>query len=399
MQILPPLRPSARRAFVIDFRAGILFGVFAGAVIPFLAVTARRIGASPLEVAIVTSAPAIGMILTAYWATFVMGRNPIPYVVWPAVVGRSMFLLAPFVHTPPLFVAMVMTHHLVTSMLMPPYTETVRLMYPSDRRQTLVGFIRVGVSLVGIVTAAIAGRLLESYGHGIVFAVGAAFGVASAVVFGGIRAPAPESPAPRRPPLNDAWRASWADPTFRRLLLVVFVYGFGAWMTNPAVPLLLVDEFNATDAQVGLLAAAHAAAQMAGFLLWGRFIDRHSGLRVFRLMWMIGWLGPAVYYFAPSTWFALFPFALDGFMNAAFELAWMATVIQLAPADRAAQYSGAYHSLVGVRGVIAPLVAGVAIQLTDVRLVFPVAALFMAAAAILGWRFLPLQPADPASPR
>jgi MFS family permease len=397
VQILPPLRSPARRVFAIDFRAGILFGVFSGAVIPFLAVTARRMGASPFEVAIVSSAPAIGLILTLYWATFVTGRNPIPYVVWAAVAGRSVFLLAPFVHTPPRFVAMVMVYHLVTSMLMPPYTEAVRVMYPTERRQTLVGYIRVGVSLVAIVTAAVAGQLLETFGAGAVFAAGAVFGIASALTFGRIELPTPTAPAAKRPPLADAWRASRADPTFRRLLVVVFVYGFGAWFNSPAIPLLLVDDLRATNAEVGVLAAAQSAAQMAGFFLWGRFIDHNSGLHVFRRMWRIGWIVPVIFYVAPSTWWALLPFALDGFMNAAYELAWMATVIQLAPPDRVPQFSGAYHSLVGIRGVIAPLVAGLTIEAIGVRHVFPIAAVIMAAAAVLGWRLLPLAPVERAN--
>src|SRR5439155_18044 len=62
--------------------------------------------------------------------------------------------------------------------------------------------------------------------------------------------------------LREAWAAVRDDDVFRRLLVASFLFGTGCWIQTPAHPLLLVDVLHVSTAQVGVFAAAAAAATL-----------------------------------------------------------------------------------------------------------------------------------------
>lgn len=383
MRWIPPLRPRARQAFLYDLAGSVLLGLFTGMVVPFLPVVARRIGASPLQVSLVVAAPAVGLVLTAWWSVLMAGRNPIHFITWPGVLARGLFLLVPFASTPATFTALVLGFQVLNGMTVPAYATAVRLLFPAEFRGTLLGLVRTGLSGAAILGSLLAGPALQWVGHRVVFPIASLLGMGSALVYSQIRPPRSYALAPR-PGLREAWQVAWADHRFRRVLAISTVFGFGGWTMAPAVPLLLVDVFGATNAQVGVLAATTSFASLLGFVGWGRLVDRSSGLHVLRVVFAASILTPLLYFLAPSTWFAVLPAAADGFFVAGVELAWMATVMELAPLDRVAHYAGAYTSLIGLRGLVAPPLAGVLAGALGPRPVFLLAAAFIAAAGILG---------------
>ncbi|MDR5708540.1 MAG: MFS transporter [Armatimonadota bacterium] len=387
MRWVPPLRPRARLAFLLDLTGALLFGLFSGMVVPFLGVTARRMGASPLLVSLVVAGPAVGLLLTAYWSVAIAGRNPVPYLVWPGVLARSLFLLTSAVTHPVAFVILTLAYHVLNGVTSPAYAAAVQLLFPQEYRGTLLGLARTGLSCASILGSLLAGPFLERFGPGAVFPVAALFGVAGALAYSRIRPPRLLTP-PARPSLGEGWRAAWADGQFRWMLVATFAFGVGGWTAAPALPLLLVDVLHAGHTQVGVLAAASNAASVVGFFLWGRTIDRSSGLATLRRALMISPLTPLLYALVPSAWAALVPAAADGFLIAAVELGWMTAVMELAPPHLVVHYTGAYTSLIGVRGLIAPLLAGALLEAVGPRTVLVVAAGWMTTAGVLAWRRL-----------
>jgi len=387
---IPPLRPRARQAFWYDLAGSVLFGLFTGMVVPFLPIVARRIGASSLQVSLVVAAPAAGLVLTAWWSVLIAGRNPIQFITWPGVLARGLFLLTPFVPSPAAFTALVLSFQVLNGVTVHAYASAVRLLFPAEFRGTLLGLVRTGLSGAAILGSLLAGPALPRVGHRIVFPIASLLGIASALVYIRIRPPRSYALA-TRPPFREAWRVAWADVRFRRVLVISTVFGFGGWTMAPAVPLLLVDVFGATNAQVGVLAATTSFASLLGFVGWGRLVDRSSGLHVLRTVFAASILTPLLYLLAPSPWFAILPAAADGLFVAGVELAWMATVMELAPPDRVTHYAGAYTSLIGLRGLVAPPLAGLLAEAFGPRPVFLLAAAFIAAAGILGWSSLPAE--------
>lgn len=391
MHRLGGLPPRARHAFVHDLVAAVLSGVFAGAVLPFVGVVARRLGAPPLWIAVLASAPALGFFLTAGWAPSLSARNPVGLVVWPALLARGLFLLAPWVQGPAALVALAVAYHLVNGLTVPAYAETAGRVLPPALRGRLVGQARLGLSVATLLASLAAGPALQRFGPGPVFAVAALFGMAGALVFGRIRLARGSGHV--TPPV--AWWTALRDPTFRGVLAVTFVFGFGGWMMAPAVPLLLVDELRVGPAYVGVLSATSAAASVVGFFVWGRYVDRRSGLEALRTLLAAAVATPVLYLLAFRPWVALLPFASDGFFLAGLELAWMATCMELAPPGRVSAYAAAYTVLMGFRGLTAPFVAGAVASALGPRPVFFVAALLVATAGLLARRLLPVPAKQP----
>src|SRR5438132_1234548 len=100
--------PEIRRALRIDISATLLFTVFAGLTGPFLGLILRReLGATPLQLAVMSSAGGGCLLLSLLWAKACHGRPPLPYLVWPAFLARGVFLLVPFVSSAWSFVGLV----------------------------------------------------------------------------------------------------------------------------------------------------------------------------------------------------------------------------------------------------------------------------------------------------
>ncbi len=385
MQSLRALPPRARHAFVHDLAGAVLFGLFSGTVLPFAGVVARRLGAEPLWISWLASAPAVGFFLTAGWVAPLAGRNPIGLVVWPAVLARGLFLLAPLAQSAHALVLLVVAYHLVHGLTVPAYAEAVARLFPAELRGRLVGTVRVGLSLAAIAASFLGGPAIDRFGHGPVFAVAGVVGVAGALVFSRVRLPRANRSPFSPPPL---WCTALQDPAFRWLAVCTFVFGFGGWMMAPAVPLLLVDVLHATPTQVGVLSAVAACASVVGFHLWGRTVDRRSGVDTIRIILMAALLTPLLYLLAPDPWFAALAFASDGFFVAGLDLAWMAACLELAPPGRVGAYVAAYTMLLGLRGVTAPFVAGALASTLGPRPVFLVAAVLVATSGVLASRWL-----------
>jgi MFS family permease len=379
------LPPRARHAFLHDLVGAVLFGTFAGVVIPFAAVVARRLGAPPLWISVLTSASALGFFLTAGWAPTLVASNPVALVVWPAALARGLFLLSPWLAGAEALVALVVGYHLLNGLTVPAYAETVDRVLPPELRGRLVGTVRVGMSVAAAGASLLAGPAIQRYGHGPVFAVASVFGVAGALVFGRIRLPRGSLRRTVTPP---AWWTALQDRNFRTLLLATFVFGFGGWMMAPAVPLLLVDELRTTSPQVGVLSAASSLASMVGFFVWGRYVDRRSGVAALRTLLTAAIATPLLFLVSFHPWFALLPFTSDGFFLAGLDLAWMAACMELAPPGRVAAYAAAYTVLMGFRGITAPFLAGALASAVGPRPVFLLASLLIGLAGFLARRHL-----------
>src|SRR5258705_11691243 len=101
--------PEIRQALRIDISATLLFTVFAGLTGPFIGLILRReLGATPLQLAVMSSAGGACLLLSLLWARAFHGRPPLPYLVWPSFVAPGVFLLDQFTSSPGSFVGLVM---------------------------------------------------------------------------------------------------------------------------------------------------------------------------------------------------------------------------------------------------------------------------------------------------
>lgn len=347
-----PVRPAVR----VDLAAAVLYGLFGGLTLPFVAVMGRRLGASALQVSLLVAAPAAVMLVSLGWVNLIRRAPAVRLVVWAHALGRAALLAMPLVHAPGAYVALVLLYHALASVGSLGYAQVVREAYPAEVRARILGLVRVWMALAWVAAAAVGGRIMQAVPFQWVFAAAALVGVASALVFSRIRLAAPHTV---EPPI--AVRAVPGllrrDPAYRRFLAGFFVFGFGAWLAAPAIPILLVDRLRATAFQVGLLGAVTSAAWVAAYVLWGRVLDRRPAPVVLVRIFLVGALAPVVYLLARNPWVVLVAGAADGVASAGLDLGWLSAVLRHAPPDQVRTYVAIYNTLLGIRGVAAPLLA------------------------------------------
>ena len=381
--------PEIRRARRIDISATLLFTIFAGLTGPFIGLILRReLGATPLQLAVMSSAGGACLLLSLLWAKAFHGRHPLPYLVWPGFVARGVFLLVPFVSSAWSFVGLVIARDFFGAAAAPAQAAIVERVYPRAQRARALGLIRMAGAALGIGLALAAGQLFERVGYRWLFVAAALVGMAASLRQRQLAVPELESAGELPAGLRGAWLAVRDDHAFRRLLVASFLFGSSCWIQTPAHPLLLVDVLQVSASQVGVLAAVAAVATLAGSAYWGWLLDRRSSLEALRVMYLVGAAAPLIYYIAWSPWVLVASAITDSIVAVALELVWMMAVIDVAGPQRTAQYVAIGATLAGVRGIAGPLVGGLLIHASGVHTVYLVAAILTFSAAWLVGRDL-----------
>ena len=369
--------PETRRALRIDISATLLFTVFASLTGPFIGLILRReLGATPLQLAVMSSAGGACLLLSLVWARAFHGRQPLPYLVWPGFIARGVFLLVPFVSSAWSFVGLVIAREFFGAAAAPAQAAVVERVYPRAQRGRALGVIRMAGAVLGIGLALAAGQLFERVGYRWIFVAAALLGMAASLRQLRLDVPELESAggAPPAGPIG-AWRAVRDDHAFQRLLIASFLFGASCWIQTPAHPILFVDVLNVSASHVGVFGAVAAVATLVGSAYWGWLVDRRSSLEALRVMYLVGAVTPLIYYVAWSPWVLVASSIADSLLAVGLELVWLLAVIDVAGPQRTAHYVAIGATLAGVRGVAGPLVGGLLIHTVGVHAVYLVAAL------------------------
>jgi len=166
-------------------------------------------------------------------------------------------------------------------------------------------------------------------------------------------------------------------------------YGFGNLMVIPLYALFQVDVLRISNTQIANLANFASLWSIAGMFFWGRHIDRHGApLSVLLSIVLIASI-PLVYLFTDllggGVNVLFVAAALSGFGFAGIELSYMQSILTYAEPGRAAQYQSLHSLLLGLRGVLAPLLGVPLMKAFDYPTVFVLAFLLMVAGGLMQW--------------
>ena len=370
---MPPGRlvPStSRRAYRFDRLSSLLAGLYMGSIFPFAGVIAReQLHASPAILGLMTAAPFIGNLLALFWAQAMEGRPKLPFVKWSHFAARLTFLLAPFAVTPLRFALIIAGAQILGSLASPAYAAVIKEVYPDDQRGRIMSYTRATLFTASVLTTFAIGPLLKVVSYQYVFPVMCLFGLAAALIFGRIPVPSEAEAAGERGPrrtlteaigetvhfLLSTLRIFHTDHGYRWFALSVFTYGFGNLMLAPAIPLIQVDRLHISTTHIALLANLAQVTAAVSYFFWGRYVDRHSPIKAVILNILLNALIPIFYLLAWDKWMLVPAFILSGVTQAGIDLWYFNSILSFAREENASRYQALHSFLLGIRGILAPL--------------------------------------------
>jgi MFS family permease len=378
--------PAARRAFWLDAVSGLIVGLYNGGTLPFIPIIARQqLGASPLLISLIAAAPFAGYLTMPFWVRHAETGHKVRQVVVFNVLARALVGFLFFAHQAPSFVTLVILSQFIPGFCFAAYTGLIKAIYPDEWRGRLTSLVRVGITFTSMAAASVVGLLLARFSFNYVFPVLALIGVGGTLLFGLIAEPEKESsPAPSSPPPLAIFSLLRHDKLFARFTLAFFTFGFGVIMCSPVITLLQVDELHITPQWVGLLATITTLFMAFFYYFWGRVVDTRGPIFC-ALAAIAGWVLVFIGYTFAANLYWLIPIAVvSGIASSANDLAVINGVMQFGDRDAVARYSGVHYTLLGIRGLIGPLLGGLLVEIMSLRAIFA----FATGLIVLGFFFM-----------
>ncbi len=376
------LSPSVRRVMHIELSMSLAHGVFYALIIPFTQVVLRRLGASVDMLALYTALLFVGSVFTSFSIVLMRRRRTINIIVFCWLLGRSLFLLTAFVTGAVQLMAIGVVFGLLEAFVVPAYTRVIQKIYPESGRGKVMSTVRMGrVSVILLVTP-LAGWALDRVGYQVLFPIGALFGILATYLFTRIDLDEGELPPRQTKTFSDLWQIVRGDRNFAIYLLSYSLFGLGGLLSWPLFPVVQVDRLQLSYSEIGLLGLVESITWFLSYLLWGRTIDKRGGLFVVRAISAISIVTPLTYMSAQSLWMLMPSAVARGLGMAGFELGRISAGIQLADPERVTEYAAIQSTVVGLRGMVAPV-----ITVGLLRLGAPHSAVFLLSVffLVLGW--------------
>src|SRR5579864_6064035 len=283
-----------RRNFTWDASGALGTGLFTALVINFLPVIARREGADPLLLAALAAGPFAANTLAIFFGFWVPSASRrVQFVSFLLAGGRPLFLVGLLTSQPMSLLFMGLGMWLTMAMLAPQQVDVWRGAYRRRLLARVLGYVRVIQTLATAVGAPLGGFLIDALGPGRMLGIGATLGLVGALGYGRVRSQ-PVGMSQRFTPAASL-RLLGQEPRYRRLVLAWVVWGLGAYMATPLYAILLVDRFQASYADIGLLQLLGALSGLVAYFVLGHYLDRRGGLGATPAGLLLVALVPVVY--------------------------------------------------------------------------------------------------------
>ncbi len=391
-----PLTGEARANFRRDLAFQLLTGVFLGVVLNFFPVVARRLGAGEFLLALLTAGTYLGALLSLGAPYVLRTLQPARRIALIWAVGRALWIAALFVTAPTWFAIIALGYFLLSGLPRPGVTWLMQGAYPAPLRGRLLAAARMAMAVAALITAPIAGLLLDVVGHGPILAGASVVGMLAMAAFAGIKSSDPR-PFRRRNPWVLA-RGALATPSFRGFVGAWNTMGFGIAVMMPAVPIVLVDHLHASFGTVGVLSLLAGVAQAVCLPLWGRLIDRRTGPFGAALAICVQIASPVMFLVAMTTTqvgVLAAAYLAMGVAGAGFVLGSQTTLMSLARPEDTPPLATTFNASAGLFGVAGPFVGGLLLIAGGPNVALSVAAALTFAGAVLMLRVArSFRPAD-----
>ncbi len=345
----------------------------ASAAAPFLPVFLTRLGATPVQVGLLTSMPGITGLILAIWVGHFLQRqkNVVPWFSISRLMVISAYALtglAPFVVPDNILIVVVLLiwamATLPQTMVSVGFSVVMNAVSGPEGRYDLMSR---RWSILGITTSiavALAGQVLDRVGfhlnYQVVFLGLSLGGLISYYFSSRIQIPDAEpiqraSRGSIRTSLREYYGLIQTSPEFVQFSIKRFVYLFGITLGTPLFPLYFVRQLNASDAWIGLVYTAQTAILVVGYFFWS-LQTRRRGSRFVLLVTTLGislYPGLVALTHNQTTVFVLS--TLAGVFQAGIDLVFFDELMRTIPPKYSPTFVSLAQSLQYLSSILAPL--------------------------------------------
>ena len=369
----------------------------AGVASRFTSVYAIRLGASDALIGLLSSLPALIVILLRLPAAQLVERtgDRVRLIAGSFLVTRSLFLvlaLLPFLrlsHEAAIFVALVILMSLAAIVANAGWDSLFADVVPGRDRATVISVRSSLASAMAVVVVLLGGKWLDwipfPWNYQAVFLLAFAGGMVSTYHVARIQ------PPPAGPLRERRARFRWHDirqlfvgnPGFKALVVASFVYQLGMSLPSPLYNIYFVRHLLATDGWIGLRATVGSLTPILAYRFWPRLVKRWGDRAVLVLcvpLTVFLPLGTGVF---QSLTPQIFVMAWLGLFGPGVNLTRYNILLRVCPADRRPTAIGVYAIIANIAAFVAPLVGVRLMGLLGIRNVFFLAAAVRLTGALL----------------
>lgn len=345
----------------------------AGAAATFLPIFLTRLGASNVQVGLLSSMPAVtGLFLAILVGRFLQAqRNIIPWfsvarlmvISAYALTGLLPWILPDQYMIPGVLVIWALVT-LPQTILIVSFSVVMNAVAGPKHRYDLLSRRWSILGIVIALSVAIAGqvlvRIIFPLNYQLVFIVLSLGGLISFYFSRRIKLPDVEPPTitegkSLRQQTQGYVKLTLGQPDFIRFSLQRFVYLFGVMLAIPLFPLYYVRVVQANDAWIGTINTASSAVLLIGYFLWTRE-SRLRGSR-FVLLWTTFGLAvyPALTAITTQVELIVVYAGLAGIFQAGLDLVFFDELMKTVPVQYSATFVSLSQSMQHLSTIIAPL--------------------------------------------
>jgi MFS family permease len=194
--------------------------------------------------------------------------------------------------------------------------------------------------------------------------------------------------AQRRTAERGLLRDILADRNFTLYLGSVLIWNLALQSAGPFFNVYLVKDLHASTFMVGVLSSLPAFTGLAGFVAFGRLMDRRGTKWVMTVNGLLIPLLPLMWVLVTAAWQVMFINAFGGMIWAGYNLALSNMVMIMAPPEKRARYAAAFQTVTFAGAFAGPLLGGYIIDAMGFQSVFILSAAGRAIGTIVLLRFV-----------
>lgn len=353
------------------------FGVALAATSRFLSVFAIRVGATPLDLGLISSLPPLVLLFSSLLGSWWMRRYPsaAQSLLWPGIGMRLPFLLPAFapllpIQWQPLWLIVAVTIPAIPQGISGVIFNVLVRQGITDRNMTPLLSVRSVAMNITIAIGAVAfGILLEAVpfplNYQIMFVVAFAFSLASAWHCQQLRplktdtpAPLPATSSQTLPMVGGPWRSR----RFLTVALILTLSYIAFTSITSIIPLRLVDDLGANEGFMALSALSELVSGAIVAMFATRLITAFGNRGIIGLSMVFTAASALVLTFASTLPLTLIGTALSGGAWTAATIGVYGFFIENMPYDEVTSYSTAFQQVAGLALFIGPMIGSGLVQ-------------------------------------